>query len=82
MQDRYAGDCGDYAKVKILNAFNDWGLTVGVNWYKVSELDFEKKTDGSFKQADGKHRFYDDVNSIADLEKKLPGMFFLMKKCL
>jgi hypothetical protein len=76
MQDRYAGDCGDYAKVKILNAFKDWGLTVGVNWYKVSDLGFEKKTDGSFKQADGKHRFYDDVNSIADLEKKLPGMVF------
>jgi len=76
MQDRYVGDCGDYAKVKILNAFKDWGLTVGVNWYKVSDLGFEKKADGSFKQDDGKYRVYDDVHSIADLEKKLPDMVF------
>ena len=33
MQDRYAGDIGDYGKFALLRAIQDEGLTVGLNWY-------------------------------------------------
>lgn len=55
MQDRYAGDIGDYGKIGLLKALRAQGLLVGVNWYRVDILDAEKKADGSFKQKDGKH---------------------------
>ena len=55
MQDRYAGDIGDYGKRALLKALQAQGMSVGVNWYKVEALDIEKKSDGSFKQEDGKY---------------------------
>ena len=55
MQDRYAGDIGDYGKMALLKALQAQGMSVGVNWYKVEALDIEKKSDGSFKQEDGKY---------------------------
>lgn len=48
MQDRYAGDVGDYGKIGLLKCLQAHGFTIGVNWYRVLELDVEKK-DGSFK---------------------------------
>ena len=33
MQDRYAGDVGDFGKLGLLRALEASGLTVGVNWY-------------------------------------------------
>lgn len=54
MQDRYAGDVGDYGKIGLLKCLQAHGFTIGVNWYRVLELDVEKK-DGSFKQDDGKY---------------------------
>lgn len=35
MQDRYAGDIGDYGKFAMLKALASGGLSVGVNWYLV-----------------------------------------------
>lgn len=55
MQDRYAGDIGDYGKIALLKALQDQGLSIGVNWYKAEALEAEKKADGTFKQEDGKY---------------------------
>lgn len=55
MQDRYAGDIGDYGKIGLLRALQSQGLSVGINWYRVDPPEVEKKTDGTFKQADGKY---------------------------
>ena len=53
MQDRYAGDIGDFGKIALLNALHDQGLSIGVNWYKTEPLDSEKNADGAYKQNDG-----------------------------
>ena len=45
MQDRYAGDIGDYGKFGLLRALSDVGLRIGVNWYA---------TDPSQAEAQGK----------------------------
>ncbi len=34
MQDRYAGDIGDFGKFGMLRALASEGLSIGVNWYK------------------------------------------------
>ena len=56
MQDRYAGDIGDFGKIALLQQIREKGLTIGVNWYKVNPADYERNPDGSFKQEDGKYR--------------------------
>lgn len=66
MQDRYAGDIGDFGKFALLKEINKQGLSVGVNWYKTFPLDFEKNIDGSFKQADGKYTYFDDEIKACD----------------
>ena len=55
MQDRYAGDIGDFGKIGLLKALQTRGLSVGVNWYRVDPPDSEKKADGTFKNEDGKY---------------------------
>ena len=55
MQDRYAGDIGDFGKFGLLREIQKQGLSVGVNWYHTKPLDAEIKSDGSFKQDDGKY---------------------------
>lgn len=55
MQDRYAGDVGDYGKIGLLKCLQSHGFTIGVNWYRVPILDSEKKEDGTYKQHDGKY---------------------------
>ena len=55
MQDRYAGDIGDYGKIGLLKCLQAHGFTIGVNWYRVPEMDIEKNKDGTFKQDDGKY---------------------------
>ena len=42
MQDRYAGDIGDFGKIGLLKALYTQGLSIGVNWYRVEPLDTEK----------------------------------------
>ena len=56
MQDRYAGDIGDYGKIALLKALQRQGLSIGINWYRVKDLDTEKKSDGTFKQDDGRYQ--------------------------
>ena len=74
MQDRYAGDIGDFGKIGLLKALQTQGLSVGVNWYRVEPMDTEKKesseltsltlTKDFFKKIivrmDIPHNFYDD----------------------
>lgn len=55
MQDRYAGDIGDYGKIALLKALQAQELSVGVNWYKTDAPEVEKNPDGSYKQDDGKY---------------------------
>ena len=55
MQDRYAGDIGDFGKIGLLKALQVQGLSVGVNWYRVELMYSEGKADGSYKQEDGKY---------------------------
>ena len=54
MQNRYAGDIGDYGKIALLRELQSQGLSVAVNWYLVEPLESEKKADGTYKQEDGK----------------------------
>ena len=63
MQDRYAGDIGDYGKLGLLRSLSrtglrigvNWYLTPDVNWYRTEPLKTEKKADGTYKQDDGKY---------------------------
>lgn len=55
MQDRYAGDIGDFGKMGLLRALQAQGLSVGVNWYYVESLSAEKNSDGSYWREDGKY---------------------------
>ena len=61
MQDRYAGDIGDYGKIGLLRMLQAHGLSVAVNWYRVAPLEIERKEDGTFKQEDGKYLIPDDL---------------------
>lgn len=61
MQDRYAGDIGDYGKIGLLKCLQHHGFTIGVNWYRVPILDVEKNADGSFKQEDGRYLIPDGI---------------------
>ena len=63
MQDRYAGDIGDFGKIALLNALHDNGLSIGVNWYKTEPLDSEKKADGTYKKRDGGYVIKPDLRS-------------------
>ena len=54
MQDRYAGDIGDYGKIGLLKCLQAHGFSIGINWYRVYPPEREKKADGTFKQKDGK----------------------------
>ncbi len=61
MQDRHAGDIGDYGIIGLLKCLQAHGFTIGVNWYRVPVLDAEKKKDGTFKQNDGKYLIPDKI---------------------
>ena len=76
MQDRYAGDIGDFGKIALLRHIRETGLTIGVNWYKVEPADYEKKPDGSYKQDDGK---YCIPNKYCGCDEKLASI--LLKIC-
>ena len=49
MQDRYAGDIGDYGKFALLRAMEAQGLTGGVNWYLAKTLPSEIHDDGKYR---------------------------------
>lgn len=48
MQDRYAGDIGDFGKFALLKALSAAGFKVGVNWYWTCPQCFEKQDDGKY----------------------------------
>ncbi len=48
MQDRYAGDIGDFGKFTLLSEIEKQGLSIGINWYKTVPFDAEKNSDGRF----------------------------------
>ena len=57
MQDRYAGDIGDFGKFGLLKALLAEGLSLGVNWYKAEPPESERDRDtGTFLHEDGKHK--------------------------
>ena len=77
MQDRYAGDIGDYGKIALLKALQAQGLIVGVNWYKTSTPKTEKNPDGSYKQDDGKYPILDKYRRCDQtLAEKLLDIFY------
>ncbi len=75
MQDRYSGDIGDYGKFGLLRAFTKQGLRIGINWYKVDPQDYERNSEGAYKQNDGKYRQYAEYSSCdPDLAAALIGI--------
>ncbi len=50
MQDRYAGDIGDFGKFVLLRAIANQNLPLGVNWYLARPGSHEiHKDDGNFR---------------------------------
>ncbi len=75
MQDRYAGDVGDYGKIGLLRCLGKQGFNIGINWYLVPTLDAEKNADGTVKQDDGKHLIPEDIKKCdPKLAKTLTGI--------
>ena len=56
MQDRYAGDMGDFGKLGLLKYLILEGFRVGVNWYNTAPPKSEMSKSGAFIQDDGKHK--------------------------
>ena len=48
MQDRYAGNIGDFGKFALLKALFAAGFKIGVNWYRTCPQSFEKQDDGKY----------------------------------
>lgn len=67
MQDRYAGDVGDFGKFSLLKELSRQGLSIGINWYKTKTLDSEKKPDGRIKQNDGGYTKIPEVLKNCDI---------------
>ena len=75
MQDRYAGDVGDFGKIGLLKYLQKQGFTIGVNWYLVDTPDAEKNADGTLKQDDGKYLISDVIKRCnTKLAKVLTGI--------
>ena len=69
MQDRYAGDIGDFGKFGLLRYVENEGISVGVNWYltkPINEIESNKN--------DGKHEIKDKFKEC-DIE-----LFYKLKK--
>ena len=71
MQDRYAGDVGDFGKIGMLRRIEMCGVRIGVNWYLVE--------DESHNQ-DGKHVGYLQDCKFVGLDEELrKGLAYLIK---
>ena len=64
MQDRYAGDVGDFGKIGMLRQIASTGLKVGINWYLTYKPE-EHDND------DGKHIGYLNNKSFQDCDDEL-----------
>lgn len=70
MQDRYAGDIGDFGKFGLLKALCNQGLALGVNWYLTNTGKFEESI------ADGKYEITESCSTCDnDLADKLRKVF-------
>ncbi len=49
MQDRYAGDVGDYGKFALLRAMEAQGIRLGINWYRTETAAYEIHDDGKYR---------------------------------
>lgn len=59
MQDRYAGDIGDFGKFWLLKAVEQQGLSIGINWY------FTRPGQREERRADG-NKPIDEIYSACD----------------
>ena len=48
MQDNYVGDIGDYGKYGLLRAICSEGISLSVNWYKVTPKKLGHQDDGKY----------------------------------
>lgn len=64
MQDRYAGDVGDFGKLGMLRQIAATGLKIGINWYFTSKLE-------EHGNADGKHVSYLENKSFRYCDDEL-----------
>lgn len=82
MQDRYAGDVGDYGKIGLLKCLQAHGFTIGVNWYRVLELDVDLvfmdpdngllvKSVGKESARSVKYAFYEEAKDYIDSGKSV-----------
>jgi len=62
MQDRYAGDVGDFGKIGMLRCIEKSGIKVGVNWYLVGDESHNN---------DGKHIGYQKDKKFLDCDDDL-----------
>ena len=65
MQDRYAGDIGDFGKLGLLRVLHASGLTIGVNWYLTNPTDKEALN------RDGEHTDYLKDNNYCECDPEL-----------
>lgn len=64
MQNRYAGDAGDFGKIGLLRSLARTGLKVGVNWYLVAD---------EAHNEDGRHIGYLHDSKFAGCDDELLG---------
>ncbi len=62
MQNRYAGDIGDYGKLGLLRSLSRTGLRIGVNWYLTPDEDHN---------GDGRHTDYLRDDSFRSCDEEL-----------
>lgn len=62
MQNRYAGDVGDFGKIGMLRTIERCGIKIGVNWYLVEDENHNQ---------DGKHIGYLQDNKFIGIDEKL-----------
>lgn len=83
MQDRYAGDVGDFGKFGLLKAVEQQGFSIGINWYFTYPTQSEKKQAAGNKPVDEKYSVCDETlfselrrifempnRSVEELEKR------------
>lgn len=76
MQDRYAGDIGDFGKFGLLKAIEETGFKVGVNWYLTKPINIKEQNSN-----DGKHKIKEDYKQCdAELFDILTKVFNLKEK--
>lgn len=74
MQNRYAGDVGDFGKLGLLRVLQETGLSLGVNWYLVP--DESRNGDGKFTQ-------YPELKSCdCQLYEKLQDIISSNRRCV